>query len=155
MSTVRGEKKTDVKLVIMTNVAGRRKLGWDLLVLERVTVFQGEVIYTRKLLWCFLSQSLEPLPPPPPPPPIKTPGSAPVSRVEVCRLLGRVTELWGEVSRPPIKNSWIRSCKSLITNALSLHVKFCSVKISVTHLFISTLIVRDIKQIYNQINWST
>ena len=32
MSTVRGEKKTDVKLVIMTNVAGRRKLGWDLLV---------------------------------------------------------------------------------------------------------------------------
>ena len=76
-------------------------------------MFQGEVIYTRKLLWCFLSQSLEPLPPPPPP--IKIPGSTPVSWVEVCRLLGRVTELRGEVSHP-LKNSWIRSCKSLITN---------------------------------------
>ena len=49
-----------------------------------------------------------------------------------------------------IKISRIRPCKSLITNTLTLHMKFCSVKISVTHLFISTFIVRNMKQIYNQ-----
>ena len=32
-------------------------------------------------------------------------------------------------------------------------MKFCSVKISVTHLYVSTFVVRDIWQIYDRINW--
>ena len=81
MSTVRGAKKTDVKLVIMTNVAGRRKLGWDLLVFGESDSVSRRRNLHKKVTVVFSESKFGATSPSPSPSP------------------------------SPNKNSWIHSCK--------------------------------------------